>query len=165
LTDVLASRRCLYRRPVPTCADVVVLDIPPSFAAPTLSLGRYYPIIVETEAEAAELERFLSIDRIDLVTPDLLDRRPSALIASRITFCRYDPPQTGWPWLLLCHWPAAFTQMVDPQEDHFARSAYTIECFGSAAELEDMQVRLVSQLGQDHHVNIRFVSSRIGGAA
>ena len=36
----------------------MVIDVPESSRGPDLPLGRYYPIIIESEIEQSELERF-----------------------------------------------------------------------------------------------------------
>lgn len=165
LIDTLAARRALYPRPIASCPDVMVLDIPSRYASKDLPLGRFYPVIIETAEEGRELASFLACDRPDLVPPDLLDRRSSALITGDIALCRYEPPQSGWPWLLLCHWPPAFTRMAAPGSDAFARGAYTTELFATAAELEAMQIRLVERLASQQMLKIRFVSNETFGTA
>jgi hypothetical protein len=165
LIDTLAARRALYSRPMATCPDVMVLDIPSHFASADLPLGRFYPIIIETVEEARELSHFLDCDQPTLISPDLLDRRPSAFMAHDIAFCRYEPPVVGWPWLLLCHWPPIITKMVAPGSDAFARGAYTTELFATALELEIMQVRLVEQLGSQDSISVRFISNATSGTA
>lgn len=65
--------------------DVLVIDIAPGYHAPSLSLERYYGIMVESA----------------LVVPDRLDHRPSAIVSDRITIANV-PPTIGSPWLLLC---------------------------------------------------------------
>jgi hypothetical protein len=84
--------------------DVLLIDIPPDYASPS-PLGRYYPVIIETDAEYAEMTEFLTVDRLRLVVPDLFDHRPSALRGDDIVFARYAPTAPGWPWLLICRWP------------------------------------------------------------
>lgn len=72
LTDMLAQRRILYTRPIATLPDIMILDISAAFAGPTLPLGHYYPIVLETEAELRELE----------VRPDQRSSSPNCSIAS-----------------------------------------------------------------------------------
>ena len=141
LADHLAALRRLYARPLATMPDVLLIDIPPTFASSSLSLGRYYPVIIETDAEYAEMEAFLDRDRPGLVIPDLLDRRLSALRGDDIVFARYAPSAPGWPWLLICRWPADNTAMVPDHGDCFARGAYTSEVFQTADDLVDARFR------------------------
>jgi hypothetical protein len=54
--DWLARRR-YYRAPIVTVPSVLVIDVPPARRGPGLPLGRYYPIIVETEFERDENAR------------------------------------------------------------------------------------------------------------
>lgn len=155
----LAARRFLYRRPIVTMPDVLVIDIPMQNAAPSLSLGRYYPVILETADELGEIDTFLTAERLFPIVPDLFDRRPSALDASDITFCRYMSPALDWPMLLLCHWPSEFTAMVPPGSDYFARGCYTTEMFDSFAELESAEQKLIDTLGSRHPLTIRPVGA------
>lgn len=149
LTDELAARRHLYDRPIATMPDILLIDIPARFASPSLPLGRYYPIIVENSRERIEVEAFLTEERTSLAVPDMLERRPTALVSITIIFCRYAPPSSDWPWLLLCQWPEAFTAMVPAGGDHFARESYTIELLGRLEELEATELVLLETLG-DH---------------
>jgi hypothetical protein len=109
LVDDLAARRILYGRPLATMPDVLLIDIPPDYASPSLPLGRYYPVIIETDAEYAEMTEFLALDRLRLVVPDLFDHRPPALRGDDIVFARNAPTAPGWPWLLICRWPTDYT--------------------------------------------------------
>ena len=136
--------------------DVLVLDIPARFASPSLPLGRYYPIIIENDDELRELEAYLAAERPGHVVPDLLARRPSALVSIGITFCRYRPPSAGWPWVLLCHWPENFTAMVPSIDDHFARESYTIELFGSLDDLEVAELVLLKTLSEHAQSVVRL---------
>lgn len=134
----------------------MLIDIPARFAHPTLPLGRYYPILVETEAERAELLAFIAATREGPVRPDLLDRRPSALVVTRITFAVYPPPQNGWPHLLLCCWPASHVELAaDP--DLFARGVYTIEAFETEAGLSLASSRLLATLAQQSDLTINHI--------
>jgi hypothetical protein len=147
LIDHLAARRQYYPRLLPTLPDILVIDIPAVFAADSLPLGRYYPIIVETPEETSEVEAFLGAPRSKPVSPDLLDRRASAFVSEKILFVRYGPPFSGWPWLLLCCWPAAYTAMVAESADYFARGTYTTEMFETQSDLERTERRLLATLG------------------
>lgn len=59
----LVQPRALCTRPLATLRDAVMLEISAPFAGPTLPLGRYYPIIVETDAARIELDAFLGVER------------------------------------------------------------------------------------------------------
>ena len=136
--------------------DILVIDIPERFASASLPLGRYYPIIIENDDELRELEAFLAAKRPELVVPDLLARRSSALVSIGISFCRYRPASPDWPWVLLCHWPEHFTAMVPSGDDHFARESYTIELFGSLDDLEVAELVLLKTLGEHAQSVIRL---------
>jgi len=157
LSDTLAQRRILYRRPIATLPDIMMLDISVPFANPTLPLGRYYPIIVETDAELQELEAYLDAARRSVIVPDLLDRRESALIATRITLAHYAQPGQDWPYLLLCHWPWAYTQLVAPSSDMFARGSYTMELLRTAPQLGYQSRMLIETLRTGQDVDLTIV--------
>lgn len=135
LTDELAARRRLYPRPISTAPSIMVIDIPKKWAGADLALGRYYPVIIETDEELAEFETYLAAPRPALIEPDLLSLRPSNLTATVITFIQFAPPADGWPWLLLCHWPADFVAAGSLGEDILARGAYTIETYANCEDL------------------------------
>lgn len=164
LTDDLAARRRLYPRPLATMPDVLLIDIPLAFASPSLPFGRYYPVIVETDAEYAEMESFLGQDRARLVAPDLLDRRRSGLRGDDIVFARYAPSGADWPWLLLCRWPADYAAMVPGDGDYFARDAYTCEVFETVDDLADAEARLLSVLGSHLRVQLAALPEIMGTA-
>lgn len=164
LTDDLAARRRLYARPLATMPDVLLIDIPPAFASSSLPFGRYYPVIIETDAEYAEMETFLDRDRSRLVAPDLLDRRRSGLRGDDIVFARYAPSGPGWPWLLLCRWPADYAAMVPTQGDYFARDAYTCEVFETVDDLADAETRLLGVLGSHRLVQLAALPEIMGTA-
>lgn len=157
LSDTLAQRRILYPRPIATLPDIMILDIPAAFAGPTLPLGHYYPIILETEAELRELVDYLDAPRPAVIVPDLLDRRPSALCAGQITLAHYAPPNSGWPYLLLCHWPRAYTQLITLSADMFARGSYTMEVLRTAPELRDQSLMLLETLRTEQDVKVAVV--------
>ncbi|WP_404337892.1 hypothetical protein AB2M62_03665 [Sphingomonas sp. MMS12-HWE2-04] len=156
LNQDLARRRLFYPRPILTLPDVMVIDIPARFAAPSLPLGRFYPIMVETEREQLELAQFLAEDRPGPVSPDLLDYRATQLSAQNITIATYDPPETGWPWLLLCHWPAAYSAMVGDRST-FARGAYTTEMFETLDALNAASAQLLSVLGAANDLDVQLL--------
>ncbi|AOH85560.1 hypothetical protein AWL63_18100 [Sphingomonas panacis] len=155
LVDELAARRLLYSRSIPTLPDILLIDIPSRFAAPTLPMGRYYPVILETHAEAAEMEQFLQTQRPTEVPPNLFDRRSSALVTEDIIFARYAPLQPDWPWLLLCCWPAAYRAVVHSDSEQFARDQYTSEIFPTLAELQRTENLLLKTLRMRQVVQVR----------
>lgn len=144
--------------------DVLLIDIPLAFASRSLPLGRYYPIVIETAAEYAEMKVFLDRDRPRLVVPNLLDHRLSALRGGDIVFARYAPSAPGWPWLLICRWPADYTAMVPVQGDYFARGAYTSEVFDTVDDLVDAEARLLSVLGSHRPVRLAALPEIMGTA-
>lgn len=166
LTQDLARTRMLYPRPVPTLPDILVLDIPDRFAHPALPMGRFYPILIETDAERDELDRFLGSARDGPIVPDLLDHRPTQLETGRIVFATYAPPEHDWPFVLLCHWPAAFSAMA-VDTSLFARGAYTSEMFETEAELAAAADRLLEVLGRSSDLSVTFLAAGqlIGGRA
>lgn len=135
--------------------DVLMIDVPPSLAGGGLPLGRYYPIILETAEERDEIDTFLDAPRTRFVQPDLFDRRPSAIESQCVLIARYAPPAAGWPWLLLCRWPAAYTAMLPTGDDLFARGAYTSEVLENSAALIATEGRLRQSLAQR---GFRFVA-------
>lgn len=161
LTHDLARHRMLYARPLPTLPDILVIDVPPVFAHPSLPLGRFYPILAETEEELAEVETFLNEYRPAPVRPDLLDRRLSALTTDRIIFAAYDPPASGWPHLLLCHWPPLYPALA-AEPDMFARGAYTTEAFDTLEELASASNTLLAMLGGSHQVAVTLIPAGVG---
>lgn len=123
LTDSLAARRQVYARSTSALPDIVVIDIPARYASPSLSLGRFYLIMVQTELEMIELAHFLALCRPRFVAPDPLDHRSSTLQAQHILLSQYDPPEPGWPYILLCQWPLCCTQLVQSSRALLARGA------------------------------------------
>lgn len=164
LLDDLAARRALYGRPLATMPDVLLIDIPPVYASPSLPLGRYYPVILETDAEYAEMTAFLVVERSRPVVPDLFDRRPSALRADDIVIARYAPPRPEWPWLMLYRWPADYAAMVPVRDDYFARGAYTSEAFATLEELVQAEARLIGTLGSHRPVRLAALPETLGTA-
>lgn len=132
---------------MPALPDILLIDIPSRFAGQGLALDRYYPVILETMAEASEFEAFLCKDRPVLITPSLLDRRPSAFLVGDLTLARYAPPAAGWPWLVLCCWPLAYTRMVPVPNDYLARGSYTIEAFAEAEEIDAFEQQFFAGYG------------------
>lgn len=148
LIDDLAARWFLYRRPLATMPDVLLIDVPAGYASSSLPLGRYYPVILETGDELREFLAFLEEERPQPVAPPLFDHRPSMLRCNAIVFARYRPPELGWPWLHVCHWSEECVSMVLPTDEHFARGAYSTDVYATLAELEyaeaQFQVKLAA---------------------
>lgn len=153
----LASSRVVYRRPLPTLPDVMAIAIPQPYAGPNLLLGRYYPVVIETSEELKEMEDFLTASCQGPKPPDLLDCRPSTLVAEHISFAAYPPPTDEWPHLLLCHWPSVYA-IAASDPTLFARGAYTTEMFWSEAGLHRSTSRLLAVLGRDIPLDVRLIA-------
>lgn len=147
LTDDLAERRRLYARPAITAPAMMVIDIPRHLAGDDLPLGRYYPVILETDEELVEFEEFLNLERPDLVVPDILATRPGLLHTAAIAMFEYVPPEPGWPWVLLVHWPQAYAEQAAHDPEMMARGAYTMDLFLSRADLLAAVAILVEKTG------------------
>jgi hypothetical protein len=158
LSDDLAAIRRLYARPIATMPDIMVIDIAARYRHPTLSMGRYYAVMIESEAEQHEFNGFLTADRPAPVAPALLDRRPTAVAGDRITIAVYAPPERDWPWLLLCHWPAAFAASAPADFDLFARGAYTIEMFEDEFASIAGARGLLASLGRHSDVKLTLIT-------
>lgn len=157
LVEGVARRRLRYPRPLPTMPDLLVIDVPPVFAARRLPLGRYYPVIIETDDEWREWEAFIAGERDRPVAPDLLDRRPSRLVCDDIGFVHYDPPVSGWPWILLCRWPPGHVALIPRAAEDFSRAAYTIEIFPDPTSRADATAGLIAALGSRWPVTVSHV--------
>ncbi|HEX7783458.1 MAG TPA: hypothetical protein VF509_11690 [Sphingobium sp.] len=154
LSDDLAKSRHLYTRAIATLPDLLLINIPAAFASASLPFGRYYPVILETIEERQEFEAFLQAERPAPIVPDLLDCRASALTTIDIVFALFDPAIAGWPWLLLCHWPADHVALAADQGDLFARGAYTIEIFPDSAARAAAISQLLAILGTHQCVQV-----------
>ncbi|MBS49508.1 MAG: hypothetical protein CMN60_17740 [Sphingobium sp.] len=164
LIDQLAAERIYYHRPLPTLPDILLIDIPPGFSGDGLALGRYYPVILETLAEMQEFEAFLCERRTELISPSLLDRRPSGLRTDDIVFARYRPSAPCWPWLHLCCWPPHYTMTASDPGDNFARGAYTVDAFFSVDEVDAAERLLLATLGPSEARHVRSIPSVAGHA-
>lgn len=164
LIDQLAARRIYYHRPLPTLPDILLIDVPSQFSGPGLALDRYYPVILETAAEAHEFEAFLCARRSRLVAPALLDRRPSALHSEDIIFARYSPPAPDWPWLQLCCWPRHYAALALDPEEMFARGAYTVDAFDDADGIGSAELRLLATLGPYEARLVQSIPAALGRA-
>lgn len=159
LSENLARRRVLYPSPLISAPSVLVIDIPPSARGAGLALGRYYAIVLETDAERAELEDFLCEPRRGPVPPDLLDHRLSALVSEHLLISSYDPPAKGWPWLMVCRWPESLTAGVVAARTSMARGCYSMELFNSKEAMEESSVRLIQTLGAEHELAVRLLAA------
>lgn len=160
LSDDLARKRLHYPSPLISVPSVLVIDLPPSNRGTGLPLGRYYPIIVETEDESAEIECFLAASRDEAVRPDIFDLRPSQLRSKNVLISRYEPPISGWPWLSVCRWPDSFTMASVSSSVAMARDCYTMELFVSEAALNASQVEIVASLGDRHEIELRLLTAK-----
>jgi hypothetical protein len=159
LVDDLAEARMLYPSPLITAPSVLVIDIPAGHRGGGLCLGRYYPIIIETEAERDELEGFLAAPRVSPVPPDLLDHRPSNLWSPTILISRYEPPQAGWPWLSIVRWPDSFTEAARSRDLPMARGCYTMDMFEQAHEVDQHHMAMLDSLTAQFPIDVRALSA------
>lgn len=165
LTDDLAARRRLYARPTFAAPAIMVIDVPPPMAGAGLPLGRYYPIILETDEELAEFESFLGAERPGPVVPDILATRPGALRTTTISLFEYAPPEPGWPWLLLCHWPEDYAMQAAHDPDLLARGAYTIDIFAERKDVIATVAILAANMGGETKFSIVSNTSIPQGSA
>ena len=143
----------------------MVIDVPKGSRGEALSLGRYYPIIIETDSEEAEINRFINAPRAGPVIPDLLDRRPSQLWSNNVLISRYEAPAEGWPWLCVVRWPDFFREAAGDRGVDMARGCYTIELFADLSDLDAHLVALLDGLGSHHEISVRLLSAEHIGAA
>lgn len=159
LSQTLARERMLYASPMIAAPSVLLIDMPIQNRGEGLALGRYYAIILETDEERAELDRFLDEPRWAAVPPDIFDRRPSAMVSDNVLISRYEPPEQGWPWVLVCRWPEPYSSVAQntPGCD-MARGCYTMEVFGRSDDLEEHSRALLQQLGMHGEISIRMLT-------
>ncbi len=163
LTDDVAQCRRTYPPPVFGSGFVVLLDLPPAFRGPGLTLDRFYPVIAESEAERDEFEAFLGLPRTARTRPDLLDRRPSSLCSDALIVTRYEPPGPGWPWLIVCRWPESFSKLVRSDARAMARGCYTFEAFVDEDSLIEHQIALLASLQRHRDLVVRFIAADVVG--
>ena len=152
-----ARRRIYYPRPVASLPDILMIDVPRRFAGKGLPLGRYYPVMVETVEEQLEIDAFLAEERHSMVSPDLLDERPSTMLREHLTIAHYGPSSPGWPFVQLCQWPAEFAARASSKDRMFARGVYTFELFRGRKRLEDASKALLESLDQRHALHVEIV--------
>lgn len=136
----------------------MLVDIDAAYRSPSLALGRFYPIIVETEHEHVELESYFSALQPAPKAPDLLDDRPSAIETPRILISRYTPPAPGWPWIAVTCWPVDMAAAARDVGIAMARGRYTMEVFEDAAALDIHCATLLHALGRDNDLELRMLS-------
>jgi hypothetical protein len=159
LSQTLARERMLYASPMIAAPSVMLIDMPLRNRGVGLALGRYYAIIMETDEERAELDRFLDEPRSAAVAPDLLDRRPSAMVADNVLISRYEPPEEGWPWVLVCRWPDPYSRVArETPGCDMARGCYTMEVFEHLEDVEEHSIALLEQLGTHGELSIRTLT-------
>lgn len=152
------ARRCVfYPRPILAMPDILMIELPPELREPSLPLGRYRPIFVETATEQGELEAWFENGGEQ---PDLLDSlasRSSTLPGDYVTVAHYGRPAEGWPFVLLCRWPRNLATALEELR-MFARQAYTIELFAEREQLEQATDRLLVVLKQRGTARIEIVT-------
>jgi hypothetical protein len=139
----------------------MVIDIPPSSRGAGLALDRYYLVIIETQAELAEFERYLHEPRVRPTPPDLLDHRASGLSSDQVIITQLDPPEPGWPWVSICKWPDSFARAGREQNLPMARGAYTMESFETAEALQVHHAQLLQSLEQKHGATVRQIAGEL----
>lgn len=159
LTDDLARHNLTYPGPIPGMPSVVLIDLPDGYRGPGLLLGRYYAVVIESDEEADMLSAFLIAPRRCAVRPDLLDRRPSAIRSDAVLVMRLDPPQPGWPWIILCRWPDDFQSAKASAKIDMARGCYSFEAFTDAASLEAQQLEILNALAARGEISIRLIAA------
>jgi hypothetical protein len=157
LADGLARARLLYPPPLPSAPHILVIDVPTMSRGAGLGLGRYYAIIIETDAELEEVERYLMTERAEPLLPNLLDYRPSNVWTDTVLICRYDPPADGWPWLVLAHWPPIYAQAAKVRGIAMARGCYSFDLFEQADAADTHCVELLETLASRHPLEVRLL--------
>jgi hypothetical protein len=148
LGAIIVRRRIYYPRPIAGLPDILMIEMVAEFRRGNLPLGRFYPILVETAEEQQEVEDYLNEPREHVGPPDLLDARPATLPADHITIAHYGPSTDGWPFVLLCRWPADLAATWPEYLRIFARGVYTFELFRERRQLERASDNLLFGLKQ-----------------
>lgn len=169
LSEQLARRRMLYPSSTIAAPSVLVIDVSPRHRGAGLALGRYYAIVLETDDELKELQRFLDAPRLAPVPPDLFDHRPSRLRSDNVLISRYEPPEEGWPWLLVCRWPESYAAAASgiPGCD-MARGCYTTELFDKAEDVDSHSLAILQLLNSNSEISVRLIAADVlppGGSA
>lgn len=155
--STIAPRRSYYPRPIASLPDIVMIDISRRFAGGNLPLRRFFPIMIETLEEEAELDAFLAEKRDAVTLAKFLGGRPSTLPAEHLTIAHYGPPGRGWPFVQLCQWPARFAARIPTVHRLFARGAYTCELFLDRDRLERTSQLMLSSLAKRHALKVEVV--------
>ena len=154
LTDDIARSRLLYSAPVVSAPHILLIDLPACHRGAGLLLQRYYSVILETEAEVEEMESWLARPREDAVPPSLFDKRASRVTGQGVLVARLNPVRAGWPWLVVCRWPASAAPHIQ-----LARGCYSIEAFDTSQAMTRHCVTLLAALGQNRTLKLRMVSA------
>src|SRR3954454_17033739 len=157
LAATIARRRIYYPRPVECLPDILMIELPRRFASERRALKRFYPILIETIEEQSEVEAFVAAPREGLVMPDLLAERPSAFSKEQLTIAHYAPSEAGWPFVLLCQWPAEFAARASSEDRLFMRSVYTFELFADRKQLEEASNVLLASLNREREPHVEIV--------
>lgn len=120
-------------------------------------MKRFYPILIETIEEQLEVEAFLEQPRDGLVMPDLLAKRPSAFSKEHLTIAHYAPSKAGWPFVLLCQWPAEFAARASSEDRLFMRGVYTFELFPDRKALEEASKVLLRSVEGEREPRVEIV--------
>src|SRR3546814_12751155 len=99
LSTTVARHRIFYPRPILAMPDILMIDMPAEFRSPSLPLGHYHPILIETVAEQHEREAYLEEEGQVPSSPDLPAARPSAPPADHNTTAHSGRPFTTWPFV------------------------------------------------------------------
>ena len=157
LAATIARRRIYYPRPVECLPDILMIELPRRFATRRRALKRFYPILIETVEEQSEVEAFLARPREGRVLPDLLAERPSSFSKEHLTIAHYAPSEAGWPFVLLCQWPAEFAARASSHDRLFMRGIYTFELFPDRRALEEASKVLLRSLDREREPRIEVV--------
>jgi len=145
LNQDLTRTRRTYRPLLPTLPSICVIWVPSVFQRRELGLGRFFPVILETDAEEEEFEALLAAPRSAPVPPNFLNLRASQLVASSATLATYFAPEPGWPHILLLHAPIESTWNADPS--HFMRQSYIVDMFATEAALAHAAAEMTAAAG------------------
>jgi len=157
LAATIARRKIYYPRPVECLPDILMIELPRRFAPRRPALKRFYPILIETIVEQSELEAFLAEPREGPIMPDLFAERPSSFSKEHLTIAHYSPSQAGWPFVLLCQWPAEFAAGASGHDRLFMRAIYTFELFPDRKALEQASTVLLRSLDRERDPRIEIV--------
>jgi hypothetical protein len=158
-TSRLMRTRVFYPSPLMTAPSVMVIDLPVPYRGEGLALGRYYPIIIETDSERDKLEAAFEQEREGAWPPDLFDQRPSSIWTDRILISRHRPPVPDWPWLCVTHWPNRLSDRAVDRSGPTVRGCYRIEFFETAIALDAHCAILLGGLEAEYPGQVRMLSA------